>query len=176
MPHCDTLNGPVVLAAKKALEAGNVNYVLIWVPKEAESELKHAFEKTLAVSKLGNEAKELAEYWFYETAVRLHRAGEGEGFTGLKPEGKLDPIVQKAEHAIEVDTAHEFVDIIKRAVEVELNERFEKVLHTKNYEVNDVDAGRKFIEAYIGFVIYAHHLFESLSASHHLDEKSKHEH
>jgi len=30
--HCDTLDGPVVLAARKALETGKVNPVLAWVP------------------------------------------------------------------------------------------------------------------------------------------------
>ena len=29
--HCDGLNGPVVAAAKKALESGKVTLVLIWV-------------------------------------------------------------------------------------------------------------------------------------------------
>lgn len=34
-PHCDTRDGPVVRAAEEALRKGNVNYVLIWVPKES---------------------------------------------------------------------------------------------------------------------------------------------
>ena len=42
MPHCDSLNGPVVLAAKKAIKTGNVNYILIWIPENSEKELRHA--------------------------------------------------------------------------------------------------------------------------------------
>ncbi|MCP8317539.1 MAG: hypothetical protein H3Z51_11890, partial [archaeon] len=76
-PHCDTMDGPVVKAAKRALDIGNVNLILPWVPKKAESELKKAFEKTLRVRKQGKETMELADYWFFETAVRLHREGEG---------------------------------------------------------------------------------------------------
>jgi len=41
-PHCDTRDGPVVRAARVALETGNVNFVLIWVPESAENELKEA--------------------------------------------------------------------------------------------------------------------------------------
>src|SRR5665647_24212 len=101
-PHCDTRDGPVVSAARVALETGNVNFALIWVPESAESELKDVFEKTLRVRKIGPEAQALADEWFFENVVRLHRAGEGAPFSGLKPAG-LDwgPVVPRAEKAIE---------------------------------------------------------------------------
>jgi hypothetical protein len=53
--HCDGLDGPVVKAAQKALSESNVNLVLIWVQKEDETEIRRAFEKTLAVRKLNAE-------------------------------------------------------------------------------------------------------------------------
>jgi len=31
-------------------------------------------------------------------------------------------------------------------------------MENKKYDVNDVAAGREFIEAFIGFVVYSHHL------------------
>ncbi|HET7215860.1 MAG TPA: DUF6448 family protein, partial [Terriglobia bacterium] len=37
--HCDGMDGPVVKAARQALESGNVNIVLIWVQKEDEGEV-----------------------------------------------------------------------------------------------------------------------------------------
>jgi hypothetical protein len=86
-PHCDTLDGPVVRCCKSALEKGNVNLILPWVPEKAEEELEKAFKKTLLVRKQGKEAAELADYWFFETTVRLHREGEGAPYTGLKPAG-----------------------------------------------------------------------------------------
>ena len=55
--HCDGLDGPVVVAAKKALESGNVKPVLIWVQKKDEQTVQDAFEKTLAVRKLDPKAK-----------------------------------------------------------------------------------------------------------------------
>jgi len=85
--HCDTLDGPVVAAAKKALEIRNVKAILPWVPKKAENELTKAFKKALKVRAQGPEARDLADYWLYETAVRLHREGEGAPYTGLKPAG-----------------------------------------------------------------------------------------
>lgn len=110
-PHCDTMDGPVVTAAKAALEKGNVNLILPWAPKKAEEELKKGFERTLRMRKLGKDAKELANYWFFETIVRLHREGEGAPYTGLKPAG-LDqgPVVPRVEEAIEKGDAREYVE------------------------------------------------------------------
>ena len=96
--HCDGMDGPVIQAARKALETGNVNPVLMWVLKDHEGEIKNAFQKTLAVRKLNPPAKELADMYFFETLVRIHRAGEGEPYTGLKPAGRaLDPAIPAAD-------------------------------------------------------------------------------
>ena len=92
--HCDGLDGPVVQAARRALDTGNANHVLIWVKQAAESEIKQAFQQALAVRKLGPAAQELADRHFFETVVRIHRQGEGAAFTGLKPAGRdLGPAV-----------------------------------------------------------------------------------
>ena len=73
--HCDTMNGPVVLAARAALDKGNVTGVLKWVNREHEAEVKAVFQKALAVRAKGPEAKEVADRYFLETLVRLHRQG-----------------------------------------------------------------------------------------------------
>src|SRR5512142_849988 len=75
--HCDTMDGPVVNTARMALEKGDVTSVLKWVRKEDEGEIKVQFQKTLAARKQGKEAKELADKYFFETLIRIHRAGEG---------------------------------------------------------------------------------------------------
>src|SRR5512136_2983437 len=103
-PHCDTRDGPVVRAAIKALETGNLNYVLIWIPEESEKELKGIFEKTLRARKAGKAAQEVADGWYFENAIRLHEAREGAPYTGMKTSSLSEgPIVPKAEIAI--DTA-----------------------------------------------------------------------
>src|SRR5512139_2379035 len=100
--HCDTLDGPVIQLARKALETGNVNLVLPWVRVQDEQEIGHAFEHAVAVRKLGPEARELADAHFFETLVRIHRASEGAPYTGLKPAGlDLGPAVPAADKALE---------------------------------------------------------------------------
>lgn len=81
------MEGPVVKASIKALETGNINYVLVWVQTKDEKEIKEMFDKANKVGTLNPEAKELAEMYFFETVVRVHRVGEGELYTGLKPVG-----------------------------------------------------------------------------------------
>lgn len=176
-PHCDTMDGPVVTAAREALETGNVNLILPWVPKRAEDELKKAFEKTLRARKLGREAAEVADYWFFETAVRLHREGEGAPYTGLKPAG-LDwgPVVPQAEKAIERGDPKEVIDFMVHAVEEELQRRFKHAMEKKEFDVNDVDAARQYVQAMLGFVLYAHHLYMNIKGGEVHGEKGMGEH
>lgn len=167
-PHCDTMDGPVVKAARLALERGNVNLILPYVPKKAEDELRHGFERTLRVRMLSPEAKETADYWFFETAVRLHREGEGAPFTGLKPAG-LDegPVVPRAEKAIETGSLEELTSFLCRAVTAQLEERFHAALARKHYDESDVAAARAYVSASLGFVVYAHTLYTSMQAAPH---------
>ena len=177
-PHCDTRDGPVVTAAKKALEKGNVNYVLIWVPTGAEQEVRKAFDRAIRVRKTGREAQDLADEWFFETVVRLHREGEGAPYTGLKPAG-LDegPIVPRAEKAIARGNPEEAISFILHVVEEDLHQRFNLVMEKARFDVNDVAAGRAYVQAYIGFVVYAHHLFSGIAAGgEHREEERGHHH
>lgn len=141
-----------------------MNYALIWVPTGAEPELAAAFERTMRVRPAGGEARDLADDWFFETAVRLHRAGEGKPFIGLKPVG-LDegPVVPKAEHAIETGDPSAVIGLILDAIDDDLRHRFERVTATKEYDPDDVAAGRAFVQAFIDFVVYAHHLYVSMT-------------
>jgi hypothetical protein len=163
-PHCDTRDGPVAHAVKKALESRNVNYILIWIPKDSEPEMKAAFERAIKARELGKDARDVADDWVLETAIRLHRSGEGAPYTGIKPAG-LDegPVVPKAEKAIETGDPKDVIHFMNHAVEEELHRRFEHVLHRKNYNVNDVAAGREYVHAFIGFVVFSHHLYTNIT-------------
>jgi len=165
-PHCDTLDGPVVKACKSALEKGNVNLILPWVPEKAEEELKKAFTKTLLVRKQGKKAAELADYWFFETAVRLHREGEGAPYTGLKPAG-LDwgPVVPRAEKAIEQENAKEVISFLSHTLEEVLQKRFKHAMEKKKYDENDVEAAREYVQAELGFVLFSHHLYTTITGA-----------
>jgi len=163
-PHCDTLDGPVVKAATSALDKGNVNLILPWAPKKAESEIKKAFEKTLRVRKSGKEAKELSDYWFFETVVRLHREGEGAPYTGLKPAG-LDwgPVVPRADKAIEKGNPKEVIEFLQHILQEELEKRFKHAMEKKDYDISDVDAAREYVHAMLGFVLDSHHLYTAIT-------------
>lgn len=160
-PHCDTLDGPVVTAAKAALKAGNVNLILPWAPKKAEGKIKRAFEKTLRVRKLSKAAADLADYWFFETVVRLHREGEGASYMGLKPAG-LDwgPVVKKAEKTLKNGNPKEVIAFLQRTVDEELQKRFKHAMEKKDFDKNDVAAAREYVQASLGFVLHSHGLYE----------------
>lgn len=159
-PHCDTMDGPIVKAIKVALEKENINYILPWAPKKAEGEIRDAFGKTLQARKQGKQAKEIADYWLYETVVRLHREGEGAPYTGLKPAG-LDwgPVVPMAEKAIEEGSPEEVIDFLTHTLHKELEVRFDRAMTKKQYDIDDVDAAREYVQAMLGFVLFSHDLY-----------------
>ncbi len=162
LAHCDGMDGPVVTAAKQALETGNVNLVLIWVQKKDEAEIKKAFQKTLAVRKLNPEAKELADMYFFETLVRIHRAGEGAPYTGLKPAGRdVGPAIPAADKAIVDGKIEPVIKLLTDKMRDGINEYFKSVMAKKNLKKDDVEAGRKYIEAYVIFIHYVEGLYEA---------------
>jgi hypothetical protein len=163
--HCDTMDGPVVKAAQKALKTNNVNLVLIWVQQKDESEIRKAFEKTLDVRKLSPEAKDLADMYFFETIVRIHRAGEGAPYTGLKPAGaEVNPAVAAADKAINSNSLEKLEELLTDMVKQELHKKFHEILEWKDYNTYDVASGRKFVQAYVVFIHYAEGVFEAAEA------------
>jgi hypothetical protein len=151
--HCDTIGGPVVTEAKAALEKGDVTPILKWVKKENEAEVRTAFAKAVAVRPKGPEAKELADRYFLETLVRLHRAGEGAPYTGLKDE-PIDPIVALADMALAGGSAVEMIKKISDHMATAIGEKFNKALETKKNKDTSVEAGREFVEAYVAYMHY----------------------
>src|SRR5512140_3415200 len=85
--HCDSVSGPVITTAQAALDKGDVTPILKWVSPEKENEIRAAFKETLKVRALSPEARNLADRYFFETLVRVHREGEGAAYTGIKPAG-----------------------------------------------------------------------------------------
>ena len=159
--HCDTLDGPVVQTARKALETGKVNPVLAWVRPQDEAEIKSAFARAFAVRKAGPEARELADTWFFETLVRVHRAGEGAPFTGLKPAGQdLGPAVPAADAAIAKGSPEAVEKLLVDAVKARLHERFARVKAQKA-PADDVAAGRAWVQAYVPYVHYVEGVYEA---------------
>ncbi len=124
--HCDTMAGPVIAAAKVALAKGDITPVLKWVKKDDEKAMREAFKRALAVRTKGPEAKELADMYFFETLVRVHRAGEGAPYTGLKPADAIEPIVAACDKALDSGKVDEVVEHVTGAVAAGIRERFSR--------------------------------------------------
>ena len=138
-PHCDSIDGPVVSAARDALTAGEVGLVLPFVPEEAEAEVQARFGRVLPVHGLGPEAADVADRLFFETVVRLHRAGEGAPYTGLKPAGlPHGPALPLAEQAVAAGSPDALADF------------------------RSLSDARRYVQAMLGFEVYSHHLLEAM--------------
>lgn len=157
--HCDTLSGPVVTAAKAALAAKDLRPVLKWVKPEAEAELRKVFALALTVRSQGGSARDLADRHFFETVVRLHRAGEGAPYTGLKPEAD-DPggLIAASDRALDAGSPDALAGMVTTAVTAGLRERHRRVVEARKHAEDSVEAGRAFVEAYVDYV----HFVEAL--------------
>jgi len=172
LAHCDTMEGPVVKEAQAALEKGDVTPVLKWVAKDKEGEIRSAFQRTLTVRAKGPEARELADMYFFETLVRLHRAGEGAPYTGIKPAGtKMEPIVEKSDKALEAGSANELVRQVTAHVEHGIRQRFEKVVEARRHASESVEAGRAYVAAYVEYMHYVEGIHGAVMAqgAHHAE-------
>lgn len=163
--HCDTLDGPVVATAKTALETGKLAPVLAWVRAQDEAEIRAAFQKAIAARKLGPEARVVADTWFFETVVRVHRAGEGAPFTGLKPAGlDLGPAVPAADKALQTGDLAPVEKLLVGELREGLRHRFELV-RAQKAPADDLAAGRAWVAAYVPFVHYVEGVFQTVKGA-----------
>lgn len=159
--HCDSVNGPVVTAARQALETGNVKLILPYVKAEAEVELTAAFDHALQVRKLGGEAKGLADNYFFETAVRLHRMGEGAAYTGLKYEDDFGPALHEAEVSLETGDLWGVRAVLAGEIARGIEQRYHAVLEARERAAREgtVEADRERAEAELLYEIYVHEIY-----------------
>jgi hypothetical protein len=174
--HCDSVDGPVAMAVRKALETGNVYLVLPYAPASAEQELQEAFAQARKVRVLGPEAQALADRSFLEAAIRLHRAGEGAAYTGLKPAGQdFGPVIPAAEHAVETGDLSRLKTVLVEEIEHALKERLAHVREAQRASREPASAAavagaRERVSAELGFVTFAETLREAVhgkGAPHH---------
>jgi hypothetical protein len=150
--HCDSLDGPVVSEARVALDKGEIAPVLKWVKAQHAETVRQAFVQARNVRQLNPEAKALADQYFFETLVRVHREGEGAAFTGLKPAGMIDPPIVKADQSLASGSVAELADAISAHVGQAVRERFAVALEAKEQAGTSVEAGREFVEAYVQYI------------------------
>ncbi len=162
LPHCDTMDGPVVIAARRALEADDVDIALAYVPRTGEAEVRVAFDKVQETRKAAPSAREVAELYFLETVVRVHRAGEGAACTGLKPAG-LDegPFIPVAEKAIETGSPDALIDALTAELRIQLSHRFDHMTRLQDHDPHDIAKAR---EAMLSLQVFSHKLHGAMHA------------
>lgn len=154
--HCDTEDGPAVTDGRRALEVGNINVALKWVHEADEQPVRDAFARAVKVRGLGADAEDLADRYFLDVLIRVHRAGEGAAFDGIKPTGtELPAQVVAADRALEEGTIDPLRGLIEDERWAELERRFDHALALKDFDVDDLVAAREYIEAYVHFFKYA---------------------
>jgi len=163
--HCDTLNGPVVAAAKEALAKKDITPVLKWIKPENEAEVREVFRKALAVRGKGPEAQDLADTYFFETLVRIHRAGEGAPYTGLKAD-EIEAPVAAADKALDTGSVDNLVKMVTEKVAAGIRDRFKDTSEKKKHANESVAAGREFVEAYVLFTHYVERIYVDAEGAH----------
>lgn len=180
--HCDTMDGPVVQDARKALETKDVTPVLKWVQPKDENGVKDAFKKALAVQ--GKKQQQTAEKKFFESLVRVHRAGEGAPFTGLKPAGEVERVIAEADKALVGGSPDVLVKMVTNTVNQGIQQRYDKVTEALKHKDESVQKGREFVEAYVEYTHYVErlqldaegHAVHHGEAAHKKRSVQKHEH
>lgn len=160
--HCDTLDGPVIQDARKAIESKEITPILKWVKAKDEKTVRTAFQKLLA-SRTKN--REASEHKFFATLVKIHRAGEGASFTGLKPSGAVEPAVAEADKALASGSADALVKLVTDDVAAGIRQRYEHAAATSKHKDESVAQGREFVEAYVDYTHYVERLHQDATGT-----------
>ena len=166
--HCDSMDGPVIKDAQRALESNDVTPVLKWVSARDEDAVREVFRLTTSVRGESETSQKIADNYFFETLVRIHRASEGEGFTGLKPKGSVEPAIAATDRALAEGDIDELADKIAAAVRDGIKTRFNEAREKRSVAEDSVAQGREYVEAYVQlthFIEAIHHTV-SHGASH----------
>lgn len=173
LAHCDSLDGPVINDAKAALKAKDVTPLLKWVKPQDEGRIREVFKQTLAVRQLGPEAQQLADNYLFETVVRIHRAGEGAAYTGLKPAGSMMPVIREADEALDAGSVEKLAKTMGEHTAQGVRERFARAAKAKAHAADSPEAGREFVEAYVGYIHYVEGLANIVHSSGHHEEMAE---
>jgi hypothetical protein len=174
--HCDSMDGPVVKDAQHAIAAKDITRVLKWISPEDQAEVARVFKTTIDIREKGDEVQKVADTYFFESLVRIHRKSEGEGFTGLKPAGSAEPPIVAADKALADGDIDKLADKISTAVRGGIVARFRDAYEKKKRADDTVEEGREFVESYIQFTHFVeaiHHVVSHGADPKHQDADSK---
>lgn len=100
--------------------------------------------------------------------MRVHRAGEGAPYTGLKPAG-LDPgpVLPLAEQAVATGDIQPVYELLAGELRHQLERRLGRVGELAAAKDGSVADARAWVEAMLGFEVYAHHTYTVLQSAPH---------
>jgi hypothetical protein len=179
MAHCDSEDGPIIPSIRRALDDGSLTPALKWIAPNDEQEISSLFERVRALRTQSDEAKEIADQYFVETFIRIHRASEGAPYTGIKPAGRMLPVLAAADKALEAGSVDELTEKVADAVRESIVGRFNQALELSAHQNESVAAGRQFVEAYVSYVHFVEGLHNYLEVSgndHHSTPEGGHDH
>jgi hypothetical protein len=157
------LDGPVVAAARHALHEGDVELVLPYVSADDEEDVRVAFERVRPLRGLEAGVTALADQWFFETVVRLHRQAEHAPYTGLRPPGlDVGPVIPLAEKAVESGSVDELYRYLTTELRRQLSLRIRRVGRLAADADLSVAAAREFVHSALGLQQYAHRVYRTL--------------
>lgn len=173
--HCDTLDGPVIKDARLALEKGDVTPVLKWVQQKDEAQVGKAFHQALAAKTKGGKDQEEVAHRFFATLVKIHRAGEGAPFTGLKPAGTVEPVIATADTALVSGSDEELIKLVTDPVAKGIRERHHQAAELYKHKDESVEAGRNYVKAYVEYTHYVERLQQDAAGhtEHHKESAGK---
>jgi hypothetical protein len=158
MAHCDTLDGPVINLARQALAKGDVKIVLPWVASEKEAEIGRSTLRS--VRGKGEKERELADMYFFETLVRVHREGEGAPYTGLKPAGlDLGPAIPAADKALETGNPGPLLKLVNEKIHEGIHKYYMEAKERKAHAGDSVETGRSYVQAYVPYLHFVERLY-----------------
>jgi phage terminase small subunit len=164
--HCDTLDGPIINDARTAIEKKDIAPVLKWLKdKHSEEEVRHAFKSAMKVRGKDADVEEIADHYFFETLVRVHRTGEGAPYTGLKASGNVAPAILAADKALKKGSVDKLAKKIGHAVETAIKKRFEEAKKKRAHKDENVKDGREYVEAYVGYVHFVEGIHNMVSGA-----------
>ena len=168
--RCFTLDGPVVTAARAALDADRVDLVLPYVPSDGEDEVRAAFELARKARPGGEAAREVAVLYFFDTVVRVHRRGEGAPHTGLKPAGlDVGPVIPLAAQAADTGDTAPLLALLRDELERQVTRRCQQVRSLAAHADEGVPAARAATSARLGLLVWSHKLHAAMQVNIHED-------
>lgn len=115
---------------------------------------------------------------FFTELVRIHRAGEGMPFTGIKPASTpVDPVVAAADASIDSGAVDPLLNGMIRHLTEGMRVRYARVLATKAHVNDSVEAGREYVEAYVAYMHYVEGVAAAIHAeggAHHAEAAGAH--